>query len=337
MGGGSWDSKLYSAKSTERKVRGTPDFKYDSDMKHTTPRSEWKAHDNLDPKNIKDSVNHVRESKDSTEHPESRAIVVIFDVTGSMQSVPQTYQKRLDKLMSFLIMKGGIEHPQILVGAIGDATCDAVPLQISQFESGNLIDEHIRNLVLEGGGGSDITESYELALYAMAKLTSMDCLEKRGQKGYLFISGDEIPYSEVKKDEVKRVFGISEQSNIPLKEIFAEVLEKFYVYFILPTNTSKAHIPTIARTWSQYLGQNILKLDDESAICELIASTVALNEGTELHEIISDLKSVGADEKSLKAASKALANVTVGVSTKGSAKATSVIPSPTDSDSIQRL
>ena len=66
----------------------------------------------------------VRESRDSDIHPESHAVAVLFDVTGSMQKVPRILQENLPRLMGLLIRKGYLEHPHILIGAIGDATCD---------------------------------------------------------------------------------------------------------------------------------------------------------------------------------------------------------------------
>ena len=41
-----------------------------------------------------------------------------------------------------------------------------------------------------------MTESYELAMYFMARHTALDCHEKRGKRGYLFIIGDEMAYPQ---------------------------------------------------------------------------------------------------------------------------------------------
>lgn len=308
MGSGHWDSKLYSRSASYRAASGTSDFAHSATVM-SAARKDRKAHKELDPLTIKDTVNHVRESRDSKDHPESRAIAVLFDVTGSMREVPLVFQKNLNKLMALLVLKGKIEHPQVLVGAIGDATCDVVPLQISQFESSNLIDEHLRKIVLEGGGGGHITESYELALYAMARLTELDCLDKRNQKGYLFLSGDETPYPAVKKDEVNRVFGVGEQADIPLKEIFEEVKKKYEVFFIIPEMTQHAREDVIRETWAEHLGQRVLHLDDPSAICELIASTIACEEGYDIADILDSLKEAGTTAKVRKTVKKTLTAV----------------------------
>ena len=334
MGGGSWDSKVYTSAATDRAAKGIHDFAYSHDTLKKD-RDKWAVHEDLDPKKMKDNM---RESRDSAEHPESRAVCVMFDVTGSMQSVPQVFQKKLEKLMSLIIRKGGLEHPQILVGAIGDATCDRIPLQISQFESSNLVDEHLRKIVLEGGGGGQNTESYELALFAMARCTVMDCLEKRGQKGYLFLSGDELYYPKISKDQVKEFMGISLQENISMKVIVDELNEKFITYFIIPKGTSHYNESWLKDGWTKYFGQNVLFLDNPEAVCELIASTIALNEGSDINVVTEDLKEIGIDAKTVSSVARALSKTTVNVTTtKGSAKVTGAVPKSEKDDTVLRV
>ena len=105
-----------------------------------------------------------RESRDSAEHPESLAIQVYLDVTGSMGKIPEVLvTQKLGSLMNTLIYHG-IAHPQILFGAIGDHTCDSFPLQVGQFESGTQeLDQWLTKIYLEGGGGGQHMESYLLA------------------------------------------------------------------------------------------------------------------------------------------------------------------------------
>ena len=74
--------------------------------------------------------------------------------------------------------RGTPSDPQIMFGAIGDATCDRVPLQVGQFESDNRMDDDLGRIVLEGGGGGQMTESYELAMYFMARHTATRLLRQ---------------------------------------------------------------------------------------------------------------------------------------------------------------
>jgi hypothetical protein len=263
--------------------------------------------------------NGIRESRDSEAHPASNAVAVMFDVTGSMQQVPRILQKNLPTLMGLCLRKGYLDDPAILIGAIGDATCDLVPLQIGQFESGNEIENDLNNLYLEGGGGGQQTESYELALYFLARKTVTDSLEKRGKKSYAFIIGDEMPYKKVKRKEVEKVFGDKIQADIPIREIIAEAQEKFEIYFVLPNLTSYYNDPKILDCWRELLGQNVLRLEDPAGISELIASTIGLSEEAVSYENLSaDLKGAGANKSVAKAVSAALAEVAPRQVPKGS-------------------
>nr|BFE69318.1 hypothetical protein GCM10020092_026190 [Actinoplanes digitatis] len=168
MGSGHWSTDVYAAAAGYRAASGTSAFAY-------SDGGARKAHPALDPMNV-----GKRESRDSDEHPHSTPIAVLFDVTGSMGTVPRVLQTKLPQLLGLLTRKGYATDPHILFGAIGDATCDRVPLQIGQFESDNRMDEDLARIVLEGGGGGQRRESYELAMYFMARHTSLDSIAARG-------------------------------------------------------------------------------------------------------------------------------------------------------------
>ena len=124
-----------------------------------------------------------------------------------MTKVLRQIHADLPHLHELLLGHKYIPHPQILFAAVGDATCDRVPLQVGQFESDNRMDQNLENMILEGGGGGQKTESYELTLYIAARHTAIDCWEKRGRKGYLFIIGDEMAYPLVHRAHVNRLVG----------------------------------------------------------------------------------------------------------------------------------
>lgn len=58
-----------------------------------------------------------------------------------------------------------LSDPALSFCAIGDSTCDQAPLQISDFGQGKEIDEKVSKIWLEGGGGGNEHESYELAAF----------------------------------------------------------------------------------------------------------------------------------------------------------------------------
>ncbi|WP_433085912.1 hypothetical protein ACQP1P_11805 [Dactylosporangium sp. CA-052675] len=296
MGSGTWSTDVYDAADRYRRATGASAFAYSDSGART-------VHAALDPKGV-----GTRESRDSGEHPESVAIAVLFDVTGSMGSVPRVLQQKLPQLLGLLLRKGYVTDPQILFGAIGDATCDRVPLQMGQFESDNRLDEDLGRFVLEGGGGGQMTESYELALYFMSRHTSIDCLEKRNKRGYLFIIGDEQAYPKVKPNEVRAVIGDRLGEAIALRAIVDEVRRKYDTYYILPAGSSYAGNTAVLDFWRDLLGQNVIALDDLDAVCETIALTIGLGEDSiDLDEGLADLGEVGSASAST--VGKALARI----------------------------
>jgi len=299
MGSSSWSTDAYTEAARVRKAAGKSDFAH-SDAARSSGR--WEVHPTLDPKGVR-----FRESRDSEAHPRSNAISVLFDETGSMGGIPRIFQQKLGELMHILLIKGYIQDPQILFGAFGDATCDRVPLQIGQFESGVEMDENLRNIVLEGNGGGQDHESYELALYFLARHTSIDCWEKRGRKGYAFLIGDEMAYPFVNKQQVEKYIGDGVQENIPLRQIIVDVQRRYHFFFIFPRNASHGHDAHIQNFWRDLLGQNVIFLDDEGAVSETIALTIGLTEDAiNLAEGEKDLSDAGASHSTIEAAAKAL-------------------------------
>ncbi|WP_250033366.1 hypothetical protein [Paractinoplanes maris] len=281
MGSGRWSTDVYTAADNYRRATGASAFAY-------SDSGARQAHPALDPKGVTQ-----RESRDNDEHPFSTPIAVLFDVTGSMGGVPRVLQTKLPQLLGLLTRKSYATDPHILFGAVGDASCDRVPLQIGQFESDNRMDDDLARIVLEGGGGGQMMESYELAMYFMARHTALDSYEKRGRRGYLFLIGDEMPYAKLKPREVEKFLG-ERAERMSTEAIVAELTRTFDVYYLLPTAAGHGGNRDVLKRWRELLGQNVLELDDLDAVCETIALTVGLGEGTiDLDAGLDDLVEAG--------------------------------------------
>lgn len=306
MGSSSWSDKHYTDRVAHAKATGKPVFDYDDKLR-SAPASARKAHDTLNPHGLK-----VRESRDSDAHPESKAIAVWFDVTGSMHSIPRRLQAKLPSLMGLLLKKGYVKDPQILFGAIGDAYSDRVPVQVGQFESGIEMDDNLSNFYLEGGGGGSMSESYDLGLYTMARHTSIDCYEKRGEKGYVFLIGDENPYDIVSKRHVEQVFGTQIQDDIKITDIIAEASEKYEIYMLFVRSGNYVrHEESIKSKWQSLLPERVIELDDPEMVCEVIAGIIGVREGAVDHSgLVTDLKDMGSTKA--ESASRAIAPVVAG-------------------------
>ncbi|MBO2446302.1 hypothetical protein J4573_04320 [Actinomadura barringtoniae] len=285
MGSGNWSTNVYDAAAHYRAANGVSAFAY-SDSGATS------VHPDLDPRGVR-----ARESRDSVDHPESLAIAVLFDVTGSMGTVPRRLQEKLPDLLGLLLRKGYVEHPHVMFGAVGDATCDRAPLQIGQFEADNRMDDDLGKIYLEGGGGGQMRESYELGMYFMARHTSIDCFEKRGKRGYLFMIGDELAYPKVSGRQVRHVIGgEGVPEDIGVEQILRELQRMYEVYFIIPEGAYHSGNRKLKDFWQGLLGQHVLYLDDLNAVSETIALTIGLaEEAIDLDEGLAHLDEVGSD------------------------------------------
>ncbi len=300
MGGSTYSSSDYSARSSRRasvaRDKGidlkASTFAHDHDIK--TGKAAARVHASLSPMNAR------RESRDSAAHPVSVPIMVFLDTTGSMAQVPVMIQQRLSHLMGcFLDDKAsgkkylGEGYPAIMIGAVDDydALRGEGSLQAGQFESGIEIDDNLTNLWLTGRGGGTYEESYELALYFAAQRTEHDHWDKRKRKGYCFLIGDEHAYPSVRRGQVEGILGGSIQEDIPLKEIVRQAQARYHVFFVIPNMTQHYSDASLERYWVDLLGQqNVLKLEDPSKICELIAGAVAIcEENVGIDAINSDL------------------------------------------------
>lgn len=248
-------------------------------MRNTRRAEDIKVHEKL---SIAESYRGIRECRDSETHPESNAIAAIFDVTGSQGEVPKELEANLKDLMGLLLKNNYLPDAEVLFGAVGDSTSDRVPLQIGQFEPGaEELMNFFQRVFLEGMGGGQGTESYQNAFYFMARHTELDSFEKRGKKGYLFMTGDELPYNQVRPEEIKKLMGgAGPEAPIPTTQIIKEVKEKYVVFFIIPLLTSGGRDPRVWSTWQSLLGKEyVLGMEQTDQISELIGTTVGVAEG----------------------------------------------------------
>ena len=224
MGGG------YYRGDVEERTRSSSRRDFDRESEKRVV--ERKCHESLVP------FQTTRECRDNPDHPHSTPIVVIMDVTRSRGKDVKVIYEKLPMLFGQICMKEYVPDPTISFAAVGDFTAgDLAPVQIGQFEADNRLDQVLKQIWREEGGGGTGQESYELAAYYYARHAVMDSLEIRGEKGYLFFQGDEGFYPMVSKEAVKKLFGDKIEADIPSAKIFRELQEKFHVYFILPNKS----------------------------------------------------------------------------------------------------
>ena len=243
--------------------------------------AQRQCHALMNPKGLK-----VRECRDSKDHPDSLGIIFALDVTGSMGDIPHLLAtKELPNFMK-LLTACGVAHPQLMFMAIGDANSDQAPLQVGQFEStAELMDQWLTWSYLEGHGGGTGEESYDLAFYIAAQHTDMDNWVKRKRKGYLFLTGDEIPYPAVSRHHIEALVGEKLDEDVPLEEVIAAAAETYHVFFLIP---DLARGKRCEARWRKLLGNHTICMESPADACAVAAAIVGLTE-----KLIPDLATLG--------------------------------------------
>lgn len=221
----------------------------------------------------------IRESRDSDVHPNSIAIIIGLDVTGSMGFIPEKLIKvGLPNLISHL-MEMGINDPQILFVAIGDHKSDKAPFQVGQFESGDAeMDMWLETVWLEGNGGGNSHESYGLTWWFAANRTSIDCFEKRNQKGFIFTIGDERFHEDINPSNLRSIMGGEEfgREPVPFSDFYQMASEKYEIFHLHCTEGSYGTGPLYQ--WRDLLGEDYaICINDINTIPKVIAEKVIMH------------------------------------------------------------
>lgn len=224
----------------------------------------------MDPRHVT-----VRESRDSVEHPNSVPIIIALDVTGSMGFVPeQLVRDDLPKLMDGII-QAGVADPQILFCAVGDHIHDRAPLQVGQFESSaELLDRWLTRIYLEGGGGGNNHESYNLAYLFAARHTASDAWDKRRRKGFLFTIGDEPCAPNLPEATIRAHTSGSGDRSVSTETALAEVKQRYHVHHLHVVHDAMSATERRMAGWSELLGPDFVVLQDAGAVGGTVASIV---------------------------------------------------------------
>lgn len=230
-----------------------------------------RIHESMEPKQAL-----LREARDSATHPNTVPVILALDVTGSMGKIPQQLViEGLPKMMSGMI-EHGVPDASLLFLAVGDTTVDHYPLQVGQFESGDLeLDTWLTRTYIEGGGGGNEGESYLLAWYYAAKHTATDAWDKRKKKGFLFTVGDEPCLKSLPKNAIDTLMGNNPEASYTEKQLLELAQEKWNV-FHLHICHGAASAEALAG-WKELLGQKCIEVTDYTRVPNIIASIVTEN------------------------------------------------------------
>lgn len=227
----------------------------------------------------------LRESIDSEKNPESNAVIVALDVTGSMGFIAEHIAKKgLGTLVESIIDRAPVTDPHIMMMAVGDISYDSAPLQVTQFEADIRIADQLEDLFLEGGGGGNRYESYDLPWIFAANKTHIDCFEKRNKKGYLFTIGDELPPRTANRSVLKETLGVQMQENLDAAQALEAAQKKFNVFHVC---VEEGYQHGEYEAWKALLGKRAIRLSDYKHISEVITSVMQVSEGMSTTEAVA--------------------------------------------------
>ena len=262
--------------------------KYSSSM-HSKTIDEVFTSSNMDPDMDPKGV-VMREARDSELNPESTPIIIACDVTGSMGiTAEQIVKKGFKTLFTEIYDRNPVTDPQIMPMAIGDVNSDRAPLQVGQFEADITAAKWAEKIYLEGNGGGNRFESYDLPYYFAAFHTAHDAFEKRGKKGYIFTMGDETAPKVTQKRELSHFLGVDIQADIPFEDVIQAASKMYHCYHIIIGQGYHArnYKSETKESWRNIMGQNSIWLDDIDSLSETIVSIIQVNEGYDKDEVIA--------------------------------------------------
>ncbi len=233
--------------------------------------------------------NKMRESCDSAINPESTPIIVALDVTGSMGELAgELARNGLNTLIQEIYDRKPVPDPHVMLMAVGDAYCDDAPLQVTQFEADIRLAEQLKLFYLEGGGGGNSGESYNLPWYYAAYHTKIDSMAKRGRKGLLFTVGDEPMLPKLLADHVKEFLDGDLKQDISTRDLLTAVQQKYDVYHVIIKEGSfaSAYLPEVEESWHGLLGrERVIGLSDYRKLSEAIVSAIQINQGAHAYDV----------------------------------------------------
>lgn len=232
-----------------------------------------------------------RYSRDPDYLREATPIIIGFDVTASMGYLAKELATNgLHSVMTALLANPQIASPQVLCAAIGDCKSDRYPLQVTQFESDIRVIKQLLELYLEGGGGGNGGESYNLLWHFAAQHTEHDHFSKRGKKGYLFTIGNDFCHSGLSAAEIGKAFSAEWKYTISNEELLANAQEKYHVCHIHLENGSSSD-QAIYGQWKQLLPNScaVLNVKDVEYLPELITTIISILNGMTQNEALRQL------------------------------------------------
>jgi len=232
----------------------------------------------------------IRESRDSEITPCSTPLIIGLDVTGSMGMLAEyEARKGLVRFVGQVLQRKSLVDPHLMFMGIGDAVAhDKAPLQLTQFETDERILTQLTDIWLEGGGGGNNFESYDLPWAFARYRTICDAWEKRQKKGYLFTMGDEMFPRESCQGYLQQILGSTCPQNATPEELYKAACERWHVFHLIIAegNFARQKLERVTGSWKQRLQKRALVLTKHEYASELMVSAIEVAEGRNPDDVV---------------------------------------------------
>ena len=95
------------------------------------------------------------------------------------------------------------------------------------------------------------------------------------KKGYLFITGDELPYPAVSRHQIGSLVGDTLDADVPIAEAIAAAAETYHVFFLIPDLGRRGRCE---KRWRDLLGDHVICMEEPGDACAVAAAIVGLTE-----------------------------------------------------------
>lgn len=194
-------------------------------------------------------------------------LIIAVDVTGSMQRWPFEIFDRLPLLFNTLSQYR--PDVEISFAAIGDAIVDHWPLQVTDFSKGYELEEHLKAIYGEGGGG-DEPESYGLFAHWVNEHVSTP----NAERPFLIVFGDATMHEDVPAAQIRHIFGDDSAQDVSSIAAWNRVARKWNTWFLRRPGGTKGD--AVDTQWSKAIGpQQVVQMDEEARAVDYAMGLVA--------------------------------------------------------------
>ena len=276
MGAGKFDINAYKVQAKEAASTQNSGFTASS------------MHDEFNPTTV---TTRLSKKGPFNEFRDVITVLIGLDVTGSMDIIPKSLlQGRLGNLMIDLkkTFNNPNENLQISFAGIGDAKTDEAPLQVTHFESDNRFSQQLQKIWLEGHGGGNGGESYNLLWWYAANKTHLNYVQQDKRKGILITIGDDNVHPNLTSNEIQMWLDPKYDGGDISNQVLIEAARQQYdIYHIIITdgnayqqdylrNAKKSQTQQTNETqqWKNMLGEENVILSKSNLVADAIADII---------------------------------------------------------------